>query len=91
MVNKCFKKFINMTSLSKNIQDLRERKALVEMGGGGQGDVIGGSDGRSFWAKVGLPNFDGSHVKAHRSALDYIKSSPRSGAKCMKAVRVIDN
>lgn len=23
-----------MTSLSKNIQDLRERKALVEMGGG---------------------------------------------------------
>lgn len=64
---------------------------IVEMGGGGQGDVIGGSNGRSFWAKVGLPNFDGSHVKAHRSAYDYIMSSPRSGAKCMKGVRVIDN
>ncbi|MFO0765175.1 MAG: hypothetical protein U0487_04000 [Patescibacteria group bacterium] len=64
---------------------------IVEMGAGGQGDVAGGSDGRPFWAKVGLPNFDGSHVKAHRSAFDYIKSSPAAGAACVKALRVIDN
>lgn len=64
---------------------------IVEMGAGGGGDVIGGSDGKPYWARVGLGNFDGSHVKAHRSAFNYIKTSKSSGAKCYKALRVIDN
>lgn len=64
---------------------------IVEMGAGGQGDVIGGSDGRRYWSHVGLPNFDGSHVKAHSDAAAYLTSSSFAGARCLKAVRIIDN